>query len=98
LTENQGLSFGVRRTFIRNAEGDGVVLVNRAPESETETAQGAVLNENAQRGLKYTAPNPLELQLANLTSNMKDMLLEHMDPALMSDELHEVWFNITEDT
>ena len=98
LTEKQGLTFGVRRTFIRNAEGDGVVLVNRAPENETETAQGAVLNENARRGLKHTAPNPLELQLANLTSNMKDMLLEHMDPALMSEELHEVWFNITEDT
>ena len=58
LSERGGLSFGIRRTFCSDLEGgDGVVPITLAPEHEGDTVQGAILNEENVRGLKYEAPD-----------------------------------------
>lgn len=96
LTEKGGLSFGVRRTYIRNEEGTGVVPITIAPQNDLETRTGQLLNQQQITGLKHAPPKANELSKAELTTEMKDMLLEYMDPTLMSDELHEVWYQLTE--
>ena len=96
LSQRGGLSFGVRRTFIRDEDGTGVIPITMAPRLDIETRTGHLLNDHQVAGLKYPIPNVKELTKADLTKEMKDMLMELMDPALMSDELHEVWYEISE--
>ena len=92
LSERGGLSFGIRRTFCSDLEGDGVVPITLAPEHEGDTVQGAILNEANVRGLKYEAPDLRTLKKGKLTSEMKDLLFEHMlSDVLMTPELHHVW-------
>ena len=95
LSKKGGLSFGVRRTFIRNEDGDGVVPVTLAPEAEGQTVQGQFLHQNQMRGLKYKKPALSELQRATLTKEMKELLLEHMDGNLMDGDMHAAWFELS---
>ena len=95
LTEKGGLSFGVRRTYIRNEERTGVIPVTIAPQIELETRTGQLLNQQQTAGLKHRPPKANELSKAELTKEMKDMLMELMDPALMSDDLHEAWYQLS---
>ena len=88
LSEKGGLSFGIRRTYIRNEEGTGVVPITIAPQNEMETDAGRILNQQRITGLKHQIPKANDLPKAQLTTEMKEMLLELMDPNLMSDDLH----------
>ena len=96
LTEKGGLSFGVRRTYICNEEGTGVIPVTIAPQNELETRAGQLLNQQRINGLKYSPPKATDLTKAVLSQEMKDMLLELMDPNLMTDDLHEVWYQLSD--
>ena len=64
LTEKGGLTFGIRRMYVRNEEGDGVVPVTLAPEDVQETAQDRLIAESGRRGLKYDTPNLKDLKKA----------------------------------
>ena len=91
LSQRGGLSFGIRRTFVSDPEGEGVIPVTLAAQNEAETAQGIILNEAFVQGLKYTPPDLRSLQHAKLTTEMRDLLLHNMNPSLMNEELNEVW-------
>ena len=93
LSEKGGLSFGMWKVFIRNEEGGGVQLITLAAEREDQTLQGQILRQ--QRQLKYEKPAVAELQRASLTKEMREILLEHMDPHKMSDDLHSAWYQLT---
>ena len=81
----------MRKTFVCDEEGNGVVPLTVAPQSEAETLAGAVLNEQQRTGLKYPVPNPKLLRRALLTDRMMLMLEELVDETRMSDDLREVW-------
>ena len=94
LTEKGGLTFGIRRMYVRNEEGDGVVPVTLAPEDVQETAQDRLISESGRRGLKYDTPNVKDLKKARLTEEMEEILMEYMDHEMMSAQLHRVWQRI----
>ena len=77
-------------------DGTGVIPITMAPQMDIETRTGHLLNDHQVTGLKYPKPNVKDLTKAELTVEMEHMLLQLMDPALMSDELHEVWYEISE--
>ena len=88
LKEKGGLSFGIRRTFIGNERGDGIIPVSLAPESEGETLSGSLLLENQISGLKYKSPPIQDLVHARLTGEMMHVLDTYMDKSSISEE-HE---------
>ncbi len=95
LTEKGGLSFGIRRTFVKDSEGEGVVVIPFAPQIEGETTQGQITSGMAVNGLKYPIPDIRTFENWKLTEEMKGLLMEHMAPELMSEELHEIWYKIS---
>jgi hypothetical protein len=89
-----GLSFGIRKQFIADKEGEGVVPVSLAPQILEDTAQGQILEEgNNNNGLKYSVQNLNELNKAKLTEEMSALLIEYMDHDLMSEEVVIAWAN-----
>ena len=74
LSEKGGLSFGVRKTYICDEDGDGVRPMTLAPENEAETTQGLLLSSNFERGMKYTPPDIRTLKNGQLTKEMKEVL------------------------
>ena len=87
LSKKGGLSFGVRKRFVCDEEGEGVVQVPLAPQEEGETAQGAVVN-----AMKFSEPKLENLpQKPQLPEEMTALLKEHMDISLMNDELIDAW-------
>ena len=96
LSEKGGLTYGVRRMFVRTEEGDGVIPVTIAPEEERQTAQGTVLKVAAEKGLKYEKPRANELKKARMPEEMQDLLMEHMEFEKMTPELLEAWEKIGE--
>ena len=86
LSKRKGLSFGIRRCYITDEEGEGVIPVP-VTMAESETAQTQIISERQSRGLRYDEPKISDLSKAKLTDRMKEFLLEHMDPDLMDDEL-----------
>ena len=91
LKEKGGLSFGIRRTFIRNEKGDGIIPVTLAPEHEGETLTGNFLNESVVDGLKYKSPDITSLVHARLTDEMVNLLDGYIDKSKMSEEHRKVW-------
>ena len=92
LKEKGGLSFGIRRTFVRNEKGDGIIPVTLAPEHEGETLTGSFLGESAIDGLKYKSPDVTMLEHARLTDEMVTLLDKYMDKARMTEAHREVWY------
>ena len=86
LKEKGGLSFGIRKTFVTNRNGDGIIPVTLAPEHEGATLTGELLNENFLKGLKYPTPSISELTMARLTPQMLEVLDEYMDKSKLTDE------------
>lgn len=91
LTEKGGLSFGVRRSFVRDHEGDGVLAIEMAAQNEGETAAGLIVNERRARGLKYTPPNLMTLEKGKLTEEMIDILESFMEEDLMEEDVRDFW-------
>ena len=92
LTEKGGLSFGIRRTYRCNENGDGVQLIDLAPQNENETAAGRIVEDRNRRGLKYEPPKMDTLRKAHPTQQMKDMLMSYIDEDLMTDtDVREAW-------
>ena len=96
LSEKGGLSFGIRKAYIRNEEGNGVFPVSLAPETEDDTVQGQILAQMKKHNLKYDKPAVSELKKAVLTKEMRELLLEQMDPLKMSDDLNTAWSKLKE--
>ena len=94
LSDRGGLSFGVRKMFVADAEGIGVVPVNLAPTHEGETTQGEFLNERAVRKLKYEEPALSALDKAMLDRDMIHVLNDLVDDSEMSAEMREMWNSI----
>ena len=91
LKEKGVLSFGIRRTFIRNEKGDGIIPVTLTPEHEGETLTGNFLNESVVDGLKYKSPDITSLVHARLTDEMVNLLDGYIDKSKMSEEHRKVW-------
>ena len=86
LSRKGGLSFGIRKNFVCDEEGEGVVPITMAPQHKNETAQGEI------RKMKYQVPKLSDLPVTpTLTDDMKAMLMEYMDIEMMSNELIEAW-------
>ena len=94
LSEKGGLSFGIRRTFVTDIEGTGVVPISLAPTTEGETTQGEFLNERIARHLRYEEPTIESLDKAKLTSSMITLLAELMDRDRMNEEMKAKWDSI----
>ena len=97
LTERKGLSFGIRKMFVRDREGDGIIPVVLAPENEGETSQGILLSEWSVNGLRYEPPDITSLSNAKLSAEMRGLFVKYADPDLMSDEVCEVLMPIIHD-
>ena len=91
LSERGGLSFRIRKMFVADAEGVGVVPVTLAPTTEGETTQGQFLNERAIRRLKYVEPEIGELDKAKLNGQMVFVLDELMDKSKMTEQMKTLW-------
>ena len=91
LSERGGLSFGIRTTYRCNEEGDGVELIDLAPQTEAETAAGIILEDRRKKGiLKYNPPKLNTLEHANPTTEMKEIILQHFCEDLTTDEDSDV--------
>ena len=91
LSERGGLSFGIRTTYRCNEEGDGVELIDLAPQTEAETAAGIILEDRQKKGiLKYNPPKLNTLEHANPTTEMKEIILQHFCKDLTTDEDSDV--------
>ena len=94
LSEKGGLSFGVRKCFVPDIEGTGVVAIPLAPENIAETATGSFIIDQEVTKMKYSTPTLDKLPDATLTTEMIELLDEYMDRHLMSPQLKEVWKNL----
>ena len=90
LKVNGGLHFGVRKCFVVDEDGKGVIPVT-IPPTEAETEQAQMLNERMARGLKYERPDINTLRTFHLTDEMERFLLAEMDGDLMDEELVTFW-------
>ena len=80
LREKGGLSFGIRKTFMRDPEGDGVIVFNRAATQESETSTGNLLMNAS--GLRYEYPdviNDFYGENVTLSRQQKKVLKEDYD-------------------
>jgi hypothetical protein len=88
LSGKGGLSFGIRKMFVVDEEGNGVISITLAPQLQSETAQCQLYNESVvASSLKYETPCVKNLTQAKFSEPMKGFLMEHMDHAMMSEEL-----------
>lgn len=90
LSEKKGLSFGIRKMFVPDEDGTGIIPVPLAPTCEGETAQGVLLSERSSRGLRYTPPDLRKLDKIRLSRSMIKLLNDYADGSKMSDDVHEV--------
>ena len=51
------MSFRIRRSFVRDEEGGGVVLITLILQRISETILDAIMNQAEVRGVKYAAPD-----------------------------------------
>ena len=98
LYKKGGLHFGIRRTFLNDADGQGVTMVDLAPENKLETNAGNAMHDRAQRGLRNHVPDLRPLyKNAKLSQAMLHVLRPNIEHELMDDDLLEVWFRIEQD-
>ena len=97
LSEKGGLSFGIRSTYKCNEEGDGVEMIQLAPQNEADTAAGVILEDRKRKGiLKYEPPNIDTLTAANPTSEMKEIVMQYVCEDLMTEKDTDVRNALTE--
>ena len=98
LYKKGAMHFGVRRTFVIDEDGEGVSMVDLAPENECETNVGNALHDRVQRGLRFQIPDVRPLyEKANLSPSMLHVLRPNIEHSLMDEDLLEVWYRIEED-
>lgn len=74
LRDKGGLSFGIRRSFVKDPDGKGIILFDHLPRTEDETTIGMMTKKY---GLRYKIPNVMEGGFANgieLFEEMKNIL------------------------
>ena len=97
LSEKGGLSFGIRSTYRANEEGDGIEMIQLAPQTEAETAAGIILEERKRKGiLRYEPPSLNTLDKANPTSEMKEILMQFLSEDLITDKDSDVRDSLTQ--
>ena len=94
LSEKGGLSFGIRKTFIPDEDGEGVIAIDSAPANEADTITGNFLMEQELHLLKYKTPTLNDIPDAKLTSEMIQMLNEYMDISNLPNDLKTLWENL----
>ena len=97
LSERGGLSFGIRKSFVVDDQGRGVVPVQMAPTSEGETTQGSYLNKLSANRLKFPLPELKDLDKFRLDKRKITVLDNLMDRSLMSYEMKVLWDNMIAD-
>ena len=88
------MSFGIRKMFVSDADGSGIIPVPLAPTTEGETAQGFFLNDWNTKGLRYSPPNLCKFDKVYLSKSMIKCLNSHVDGSKMADDVHEVIMSI----
>ena len=91
FSTRNGMHFGVRKVFVRDKEGDGVVTVQLSPEQYKETNQYRILNNRKCVGMKHSVLPMSVLGKAELTSEMVRFLKKHMEIDLMDNDVKEEW-------
>ena len=94
LSVRGGMSFVIRRMYLTDEEGEGVIPVPMAM-VEGETVQAQVVNERRAKGLKYDEPAMSDLVDAALKKEMKVFLLDNMNR--MDDEVVKYWMERVDD-
>ena len=92
LSDRGGLHYyGIRRTYIAESNGMGVVPVDMVATNESESRIGLFHSISSVYGLKYRIPNISELTEAQLTQEMCDVLAEYVDTRGFDEELQHAW-------
>ena len=87
LSDKQGLSFGIRKMFVADQDGKGVIPVPLAPECVGETAQGILLSVRGTKGLKYVPPDISKFENITLKDSMIRLLDKYADESKMSEDV-----------
>ena len=95
FSKKGGLSFGVRKAFVCDRDGDGVVPIRLSPETFEDTDTYRVINNRRCIGLKHSEPKMNELNKAELTEEQKRILSSNMKFDEMDEELRAEWLEIT---
>ena len=90
LREKNGMTFGVRKMFVPDEDGEGVIPIDLAPQTEGETVQGVFLSERNVKNLKYTPPDIRTFGNVELEPAMKELFIAYADVKLMTQEVEEV--------
>lgn len=90
LRERKGMTFGIRKMFVPDEDGEGVIPIPLAPQTEGETVQGLFLSERNVRNLKYSPPDIRTFGNVELEPAMKELFLAYADIDLMTEEVEEV--------
>ena len=81
----------MRKAFVRDADGDGVIPVRISPETFEETDQYRILENNRRvRGMKYDMPGIGTLRKVQVPEDVMEMLTEHLQWEEMLPELKAV--------
>ena len=80
LTSKGGCHFGVRRVFLENETGDGVIAVDIVNDGEEETSMTQQFVDDREReGLKYNVPDVGSFTEKHLEEDQLDVIMEYLD-------------------
>ena len=84
LANKNSISFGIRKSYMKDENGTGVMLVPFAPQTEDENLQLNFINERTRRGLKYAVPNLASLDKIKMSQEISRFLLKNIFLAMNS--------------
>lgn len=90
LLERGGLLFVIRRMYMTNEEGEGVIPVPLAM-VEGEKMQSHVIHEGRARGLQDDEPAMADFVHTKMTEEMQEFLMVIMDGERMEEEVAQYW-------
>jgi hypothetical protein len=80
LTSKGGCHFGVRRVFLENETGDGVIAVDIVNDDGVETSMTQqFVDEREREGLKYNVPDVGSFTEKHLEECQLDVIMEYLD-------------------
>ena len=86
---------GVRKAFIRDEDGDGVLPVRLAANRIKETDQYRIIENRRMVGMKYDVPSMERLNKAEITEEMRRILGLYIRLDRMSGEIRTAFLDIT---
>ena len=92
LSKRKGMSFGIRKSYMTSADGEGVMMVPE-PVMDGESLSDQILMD---RQLKYKPPDIRQLTKGKLSGEMIRIIRENAEVERMSDEVREFWEELEE--